>query len=151
MYVFCCCFLKSWLSYSGSRVLLPIGHLDCCAILELPQFFCTGSASPNLGAERGSPLPRTLSGRKEMGWGALSPVTSVLTSFCSSRGRASVSRVIQKEQGAMWAVINIKSNLAASENRFSPYSRWNSRYLPTHGCWWRVKGISVCQTCSGLG
>lgn len=89
---------------------------------------------------------------EKKGWGGSSScVTSLLTSFCSSRGRASVSRVIQKEQGAMWAVINIKSNLPASENRFSPYSRWNSRYFPTHGCWWRVKGVSVCQTCSGLG
>lgn len=76
---------------------------------------------------------------------SLSCSTSMLTSFCSSRGRASVSRVIQKEQGAIWAVINISSSLAASENRFSPYSRWNSRYFPTCGCWWRVKGVSVRQ------
>lgn len=76
---------------------------------------------------------------------SLSCSTSMFTSFCSSRGRASVSRVIQKEQGAIWAVINISSSLAASENRFSPYSRWNSRYFPTRGCWWRVKGVSVRQ------
>lgn len=53
-----------------------------------------------------------------------------LTSFCSSSGRASVSRVIQKLCGAIFAVIRERSSFAASLKRFSPYSLWNSRYFP---------------------
>lgn len=53
-----------------------------------------------------------------------------LASFCSRSGSASVSKVIQKEQGAIRAVINVNSSLAAAQNRFSPYIRWNSRYFP---------------------
>lgn len=52
------------------------------------------------------------------------------TCFCSKRGRASVSRVIQKERGAIWEVIRDSRRDAASPKRFSPYNRWNSRYFP---------------------
>lgn len=54
----------------------------------------------------------------------------VVTSFCSSSGRASVSRVIQKLRGAILAVMRERSSFAASSERFSPYSLWNSRYFP---------------------
>lgn len=53
-----------------------------------------------------------------------------LTSFCSSSGRASVSRVIQKLRGAIFAVMSESSSFAASLKRFSPYSLWNSLYFP---------------------
>ena len=52
------------------------------------------------------------------------------TCFCSKRGRASVSSVIQKDRGAIWDVINDRRREAASTKRFSPYNRWNSRYFP---------------------
>lgn len=55
---------------------------------------------------------------------------TTLASLCSRRGSASVNKVIQKEQGAIRAVININSSLAAAKNFFSPYMRWNSRYFP---------------------
>ena len=146
--VFHCCLLKagnrvkSRFSCPGSGVLPPTGRLDsrCCHKLEAQALAW--------GRKAGSPVWDPLPGRKERGGEGPSGVSSLLTSFCSSSGSASVSRVIQKEQGAMWAVININSSLAASENRFSPYSRWNSRYFPTHGCWWRVKRR---QCLPGLG
>lgn len=53
-----------------------------------------------------------------------------LTSFCSSSGRASVNRVIQKLRGAIFAVMRERSSLAASVKRSSPYNLWNSRYFP---------------------
>lgn len=96
--------------------------------------------------KRGVTTSRYLVRRKGKGVGGFVACQQLLTSFCSSRGRASVSSVIQKERGAMRAVISIRSKRAASENRFSPYSRWNSRYFPAHRCWWRVKGVRVCQT-----
>ena len=57
-------------------------------------------------------------------------VVSTCTYFCSKRGRASVSSVIQKDRGAIWDVINERRREAASTKRFSPYKRWNSRYFP---------------------
>ena len=57
-------------------------------------------------------------------------VDSTCTCFCSKRGRASVSSVIQKDRGAIWDVINERRREAASTKRFSPYKRWNSRYFP---------------------
>lgn len=57
-------------------------------------------------------------------------VDSTCTCFCSKRGRASVSSVIQKDRGAIWDVIKERRREAASTKRFSPYKRWNSRYFP---------------------